>query len=258
MPKFGVCCGPDRSQACRQAGFDYIEASVQALMQGTLPDDQWEGAKLKKLSELPIPACNLLVPGTLRITGPDVNFEALRNYMTNVLRRADALNIRTLVFGSGAARKVPDGFDRNTARRQIIDFSRMSADIAAHYNVTIVYEPLNRGECNIINSVAEAMEYVRELNHPNMQCLVDSYHFWLEDEPLSNLQSAMKNIRHVHVADKEGRVGPGVSGTSDYIPFFRVLKQGGYDGLISIEGNFDPAVDGAKCLAVLKDSWAKA
>ena len=29
-----------------------------------------------------------------------------------------------------------------------------------------------------MNSVAECMEYVREMNHPNFQCLVDSFHLW--------------------------------------------------------------------------------
>jgi sugar phosphate isomerase/epimerase len=258
MPKFGVCTSPDHSQAVRAAGYDYIEASTQALFQGTHSDEQWDGPRLHAQSVLPVLACNVLAPGSLKITGPEVNAEAIRSYMTNVLKRADKLNVRTLVFGSGAARKVPDGFDRDKARRQILDFSRMSAQIAGQHNVTIVYEPLNRGECNIINTVGEAMEYVREVNHPNMQCLVDSYHFWLEDEPLSNLQSAMKHIRHVHVADKDGRVGPGVSGTSDYVPFFRVLKQGGYDGPISIEGKFEATVDGEKCLAVMKEAWERA
>ena len=56
----------------------------------------------------------------------------------------------------------------------------MSVEIAASHGVLIVAEPLNRGECNIINTVAEAMEYVQAVNHPNFNCLVDSYHLWLE------------------------------------------------------------------------------
>src|SRR5207248_659966 len=108
---------------------------------------------------LPIPAANSLVPASLKITGPTADLDALKKYMTTVLSRAQRLGIKTLVFGSGGARNVPDRFDREKAGKQIEDFVRASADIAAQHGVTLVAEPLNRGECNIINTVAEAMRY---------------------------------------------------------------------------------------------------
>src|SRR5690606_15307593 len=183
---------------------------------------------------LPIPSANVLVPGNLKITGPDANLETLRSYMTRVLTRAAKVGIRTLVFGSGGARAVPEGFDRDIARGQIIRFLQMSAPIAQANGVTIVVEHLQRGETNIINSLAEAMSYTWAVNHPAVRCLVDSYHFWTENESLDDLRNAMPLIRHVHVADKAGRVAPGLGG-GDYRPFFAVLKRGGYDGDIAVE-----------------------
>src|SRR5205085_2741370 len=143
------------------------------------------------------------------------------------------------------------------ARRQILEFVKMSAPIAARHGVTIVAEPLNRGESNVINSVAEGMTYVDEVNHPNFQCLVDTYHFWLEDEPLENLKRAMPKIQHVHLADKEGRVAPGESGKSDYKPFFKVLKDFGYNKLISVEAPpfTDFAARGRPVLEYIKEQW---
>ena len=97
------------------------------------------------------------------------------------------------------------------------------------------------------------MKYVAAVGHPNLECLVDSYHLWMEDEPLENLRLAMPSIRHVHVADKVGRTAPGESGQSDYRPFFRVVNDGGYDGLISVEATaFDVAVSGPKVLTFLR------
>jgi sugar phosphate isomerase/epimerase len=258
--KFGVCTTCDASAAAQAAGWDYIEDSVQRLLQGQKPDEQWQGEQQARQSALPIAAANLLVPASLKITGPAVDAEALRHYMQRVLHRAKQVGMQVLVFGSGGARQIPEGFDRQQARRQILDFLRTSAPIAAQYGVTIVAEPLNRSECNILNSVAEAMEYVREVNHPNFQCLVDSYHFWLEEEPLEHLRQAMASIKHVHVADKDGRVAPGESGTADYRPFFAVLKQGGYNGRISVEASgFNVASDaGPRVLAYLKKQWNEA
>src|SRR5262249_33348613 len=147
--------------------------------------------------------------GQLKITGPDANLDKLRDYMTKVTTRAGKVGTKVLVFGSAGARQIPDGFDRDKARQQIIAFAKMSAELAAKNGVTIVAEPLNRKESNVINSVAEGMEYVQAVGHPNFKCLVDSYHFWLESEPLDNLRKAMKSIAHVHLADTEGRVAPG-------------------------------------------------
>jgi sugar phosphate isomerase/epimerase len=197
------------------------------------------------------------MPGTLKITGPTADPQKLRHHLATVIRRARKVGIRTIVFGSGAARNVPDGFDRKTAVAQITDFARSAAQIAAEHGITIVAEHLNRGECNIMNTVAEAMEYVKAVNHPNFQCLVDTYHLWLEDEPLENVRAAMPWIKHVHLADKDGRVAPGLSGTSDYRKFFGVLQKGNYDGLISFEGTAMPdfAVNAPRVLSYLKNQW---
>ena len=258
--KFGICSSIDNSGAIRDAGWEFVEVGVQGVLQGLTSDEQWTGLEQARKSVLPTPSANVLVPGSLKITGPEAELDGkLRPYMTKVLERAPKVGIRTLVFGSGGARNVPDGFDRTKAFDQIVAFARMSAEIASKHGVTLVFEPLNRKECNIINSVGEAMEYVRAVNHPNMQCLVDSFHFWLEDEPLDNLRAAMPHIKHVHLADKVGRTAPGESGQSDYRPFFRVLKDGKYDGLIAVEASkFDVAATGAKVLKFVKDQWNEA
>lgn len=263
MPSFGVCTSVENAAVVKAAGWDFVEENVQGLLQGDKPEAEWTGpARLAKadLSAGGVPAANCLVPGGLKITGPDASLDKLRPYMENVCRRAAKVGMKTLVFGSGGARQVPEGWDRAAAKKQIVDFIRMSAPIAAASGVTIVAEHLNRKECNIINSVAEAMEYVKEVNHPNFQCLVDSWHLWLEEEPLPNLAAAMPWIRHVHLADKDGRIAPGQAGTSDYRPFFAVLKKAGYNGRISVEAKFVPdlASTASTVLAYVKKAWSEA
>jgi len=255
--QFGICTSIENSVAVKAAGWDYVEENVQGLLKGQTSDDAWDGPSRLAVGVLKTPAANSLVPGALPIVGPKADEKALTVYMTTVLKRAGQIGMKTLVFGSGVARNVPDGFSRDEARQQILRFLRDSVEIAKANGVTLVAEPLNRRECNIINTVAEAMTYVKEIDHPNFQCLVDSYHFWLEDEPLENLKAAMPWIKHVHLADKDGRVAPGLSGTADYKPFFRVLKKGNYSGLISFEGtamkDFD--VTAPKVLEYIKNEW---
>ena len=251
---FGVCTDSAHAQTAQAGGWDFIEGNVQSLFRG----QEFDWTEPPGIA-LPMPAANSMVPGSLKITGPTVDAAALDQYMGRVLARAQQIGMHTIVFGSGDARKVPDGFERIKAVEQIVAFLTRIAPVARKHGVTIVIEPLNRGETNIINTVSEAMTYVRRINDPAIQCLVDSYHFWLENEPLTNLETAMPWIRHVHVADKDDRVAPGESGRSDYVPFFKVLKAGGYDKLISVEcRGFDFATNGPRSLDRLQDDWAKA
>ena len=258
--QFGICTSVENAERVKRAGWDYVEEFVQPTLQGHLADSEWHGLERVRSSPLPVIAANSLVPAAMKLVGPDANPAQLKQYMSRVIPRAAKVGIRTIVLGSGAARMVPAGFDRGLAREQLLDFIRMSCEFAAKHDVLIVAEHLQRGECNIVNSIDEAMTYVKAVNHPNYQCLVDSFHFWLENEPLSSLHEAMPWIRHVHLADTEGRVPPGESDKHDYRPFFNVLKKGGYNGPISMESPTFTDIDGAgpRILQFLKKQWKEA
>jgi sugar phosphate isomerase/epimerase len=258
--RFGICAKVQRAADLRAAGADFVEENVQSFLLGMLDDAEWHGLDAAKGSALPVFAANSLVPGDLKIVGPEVDFDRLTKYIGRVMTRAQQVGMKVLVFGSGGARNVPDGFQREKAQAQIVKFCRMAAEAAGRAGVMLVAEPLNKSECNIINTVAEAMTYVKAVDNRNFQCLVDSYHFWVENEPLESLQSAMRWIRHVHVADKDGRVPPGESGTVDYRPFFRVLKQANYQGAVCVEAlNFnDFETMGKRVITFLHRQWDEA
>src|SRR6516164_11091755 len=100
--KFGICTSITNAAAVKAAGWDYVEENVQNLLQGTVAEDQWKQAAAVKSAALPVPAANSLVPGSLKISGPEVDAAALKKYMSTVLDRAGRLGEKTLVFGSGA------------------------------------------------------------------------------------------------------------------------------------------------------------
>jgi sugar phosphate isomerase/epimerase len=232
---------------------------VQTLTQPAVPDEQWNGLEVARSSPVPILAGNVLLPGALRVTGPDVDHEVQKTYLIRLMSRAGLCGLKTIVFGSGAARKIPDDFSHDLAWHQVIGFSKLAAEAAEANGITVVAEPLNRGESNVLNSVDEGARLVEAVGHPNFKLLVDSYHFWLEDDSLMELKRRMPMIRHVHVADKVGRVFPGESGVADYRPFFAVIKAGGYDGPVSIEAlGGDFRVVGKRSLEYLRQQWQSA
>lgn len=252
---FGICTAIENAAVAKAAGFAHIEVNVQNTFKGTVPDDQFDLSAIQGAA-LPIVAANVLVPATLKITGPSVDLDALATYMTRVCTRAASVGCKRLVFGSGGARNVPDGFDQGRATGQVVEFLRRVGPIAHERGVTIVIEPLNRKESNIINSVAEGEALARQVDHPGVKLLMDTYHLWMESEPLTNVRQAGSLLKHIHVADLRGRVAPGLSGLSDYRAAFRILKEINYDGVISIEcAGFDLATVGPGVLDFLRKQW---
>lgn len=246
--RFGICTSIDNSALMKSQGWDFVEENCQNILQ-----------REKNTSVLPVLAANVLFPGSIKLTGPTVDDAVIEAHLSRVLDCADVYGIRTIVFGSGAARNVPDGFEREDARAQIRLLLEQFIIRSVGRGVTLCIEHLRRAECNIINTVAEAMQYVRTADGKIVQCLVDTYHLWSESEPLDHVRGAMPWIRHVHLADLEGRVAPGLSGNSDYRPIFSILREGNYDGLISVEASqFDIAKDGERVLAFLRDQWENA
>jgi sugar phosphate isomerase/epimerase len=257
--QFGVCTPLDRAPIVKAAGWDYIEAGVPELLQGTVLDDaDWTGDLLVRQSPLPIRCAYLLVPAQMKIVGPEADLAALKRYLARVVSRANRLGIPILGFGSGGARNIPGGFDRDCAKEQLLNFCRAAAEIAADAGVVIAMEPLNRPECNFINTIAEVREIVLSVGSPAFRALLDTYHLWRESEPLENVAAAAAYIAHVHVSDLENRTPPGESGTSDYRPIFRLLKSAEYDALMSVESKSFDADNGARSLQFLKRQWNEA
>ncbi len=251
---YGVCGDPKVAPILAEAGFEYMELNVQSHLK---PEDD-EAAFLKELERIqasPIPCyvANCFIPGHLKITGPNVDWDALTRYVETALERAERAGIDTIVFGSGGARRIPDGFDRQEAGEQLLKFGAMVAPIAQRHGIIIVVEPLNQRECNVFTGLRECADYVRQVDHPHLQLLVDGYHWSLEHETAEDIVACAPLLRHAHIATYDSRFAPGRE-PCDFTEFFKGLSEGGYKGRISIEGRWsdDMASDAAPALAELK------
>ena len=216
---------------------DFAEEGVQRLLVPEQPDAAFRPPPAAALETLPIAAANGFLPGDLRSTGPAVDLERLRRYATAAFRRARQVGIGIVVYGSGASRQVDEGFARARAEQQFVEALRTVGPPGAAAGVTVVVEPLNTAECNLINSVTEGAEAVRAAGHPHVMLLADLYHMLRElreDESPDAIERAGALIRHVHVAERAQRTPPGVAG-DDFRPFLRALVGTGYAGAYSLE-----------------------
>jgi len=251
--QFGVCAGPEDSAWLKTAGADFVEGHVQLFLKPM--DETWQPPVPPAALAVPLAAYNCLFPTEMRITGPGVDLASVKAYAARACSRASQMGSAVIVFGSGGARKVPDGWPRDKAETQLVEAMQVVGPVAAASGITIAMEHLNRGETNILNSLDEGMEYIRRASAPGISILCDFYHFTLQKEPLESLARTKGLLTHVHIAEPVGRVPPG-PGMTDYRPFFRGLKAIGYDARISIEcGWTDINAQLAPTLDFLRKEW---
>ena len=233
--KIGLCATLAEASIASAAGFDYLEENVQNLLVAEQPDEIF-ASKLKAVQSAPLPvlAANCFLPGALKCTGPDVDPDRLDRYAATAFRRAREAGIRFVVFGSGGARQIPDGFSRADARSQFLACLRRFAPLAEAQGVVLVLECLNQKECNFVNSLAEGASLVAEVNHPHLRLLADIYHMAMDGEAPQEIVKHGRWLQHIHVAEKEGRQAPGMHG-EDFGPYLQALREIGYQGAISFE-----------------------
>src|SRR3954466_7388513 len=128
--KVGYCTQLKNIDAAKAAGFDYIEVSATEV--AGLSDADFDAALGRiKAAGMPTPAANLFVPQAIKVVGPEINLEQQTAHLRAVMSRLSKLGVEVLVFGSGGARRVPDGFSKDEAFKQLVDFSPPAAQAAA-------------------------------------------------------------------------------------------------------------------------------
>jgi sugar phosphate isomerase/epimerase len=125
--------------------------------------------------------------------------------------------------------------------------------LAEAHGITVTVEQLRAEECNYINRIGEGAALIRAAGHPNIRLLADLYHMASMGDTPTDLKAAMDVVTHVEIAEKNGRTVPGVNG-DDFRPFFRVLRESGYQGAISIEGKWDDAQLGPAFAEITKQA----
>jgi D-psicose/D-tagatose/L-ribulose 3-epimerase len=255
----GYCVGLKGLETAKAAGFDYVELGVTEI--AALSDDEFETALARvKQVGIPTPNANLFLPASTRLTGPEAaDPELVMAYVRKAFARLNRLGVKIVCFGSGGARRVPDKFPKEEAFKQLVAFGKRAAREAAAHGITIVIEPLRQQETNIINTAAEGLELVAAVGDPNFELLIDFYHLASEKEDPAIIIRARDHIRHLHMANPQGRVFPLEWGEFDYAPFFENLRRIGYTGGISVEASSkDVASEGPRAIALLRSAFLHA
>jgi D-psicose/D-tagatose/L-ribulose 3-epimerase len=233
---FGYTCG-----ALRQAGYTGIEIAPFTLGESpraVTQDQRRDYCRSIADSGLAFVGLHWLMvgPKDLHVTAPDpaVRARGWGHIRDLVDLSADLGPGGVLVFGSPKQRCTTGGISREEATRNFVDGLASVAPHAASRSVTILVEALPIDQCDVVQSLEEAVGIVQEIGSPAVRTMFDVHNAVFETTPHADLVDRYFDlIRHVHVNELDGsHCG---AGNYDYKPVFEVLRRRGYAGWISLE-----------------------
>jgi len=96
-------------------------------------------------------------------------------------------------------------------RARAVAYLREVAPYAEERGVTIALEYLNRFEMYLTNTAADLAALVREVDHPRIRMMYDTFHAHIEEkDPRAALQECSDVLVHIHVSEND-RSTPGTS-----------------------------------------------
>lgn len=245
--------GIEQIEMLAALGYDYIELPMTKVME--LSDEEFDVlCRRVKASGIPCRSFSNLLPGSLRVTGPNADYGKLRTYLKTATERAGKLGASVIVFGSPAARNVEGDYPRELAMVEFIKTLQIMDEYASE-DLPIAIEHVCHLEGNLVYTVEESCKVLEVLQTKHIGILADTYHMAVENEPLEHLLLAGKNLLHVHTANPTGRVYPAPGDGVDYKKLMTILHTIGYNGGVSVEAfPNNPAEDARLALQALRQA----
>ncbi len=178
----------------------------------------------------------MVSPKGLHVTTPDRELrERSWRHIRNLIDLcADLGDNGVMVFGSPQQRATTDGLTRQEATRHYVEGLAEVAPQAGERGVTVLVEALPMAQCDVVQSLAEAVAIVEEINHPAIRTMFDTHNAVDEREPHPVLvERYFEFIRHVHVNEMDGRY-PG-TGNYDFAALLETLTRLDYRHWVSLE-----------------------
>jgi D-psicose/D-tagatose/L-ribulose 3-epimerase len=216
-------------------GFDLLELGVEN------PGD-WDPARVAEIlaaNNLGASVCAAMGPGR-DLTDPTTIASTqayVRLCIDAVVALDGAVVAGPLYTPVGKTWRMDDA-ERAAAIDRLVEGLRPLADYAGERGVRLAIEPLNRFETSFLNTAAQTMEVVDQLDSPAVGVLLDTFHMNIEEkDQAAAIRLAGDKLVHFHACGND-RGAPG----ADHIPWQAIaaaLNETGYDDAVVIE-SFTP------------------
>lgn len=249
MIRLGICnelfAGQDLQHVCRTVrslGYDGIELApftLAPLITDLSPSRRREIREIILDADLAVIGLHWLLANTegLHLTHPDIQVRARTAlYLCELARAARDLGGSILVLGSPKQRNLLPGVDYHQACDYAAEVLRTVLPTLSECEVDLCLEPLAPSETDFLNTIAQANDLIRRLDHPHLKLHLDVKA--MSGDPGGSICELIAKhaaeAGHFHAQDPGNLRGPGM-GDLDFEPIVKSLVASGYNGWISVE-----------------------
>lgn len=242
-------------------GWDFTEIPVGEFVAPFNSNAWWaeRRAHIESLPVAPIKVTSHFLDGFgLIASGPRVDWEQVEFWTRRAFQRVAELGIG-VVGCYGGHFPLPEGFPRPKAMDQAIRFCNLLADCAQPHGIKIALEPYS-GANLLFRRYLEGLAFAGEVNRPEICLMADLNYFIALNQDLRDIAQAPEMLVHAHIAGEHAQ--PGIGDLVDFhTEFFRVLRDIGYEGMVSAAcpwkssdgGELDLLKETAKSLRYLQE-----
>ena len=177
----------------------------------------------------------LIKPEGLYINHTDASIrKQTSDYFVELTKFGSDIGGKYMIVGSPKQRNLMPGVEKQQAWEWALDTFKDAVKVAEDREFTICFEPLAPAETNFINTAAEAIEFVQELDSPAFQIILDVKAMSSESKSIPEIiRDSKSHLGYFHANDANLK-GPGF-GQVDFKPIAKALKEVGYKGYVSVE-----------------------
>ena len=219
----------------KKIGFDVLEFQAQPLLE--MSDDKIRSLRALADEEGIELTYSLGLDPAYDVSSLD---ETVRKggvtYLQNIIRKMKVGGGTLLSGVSYAGWGTPDGIlnDKSAYWNQSVKSMKEILKVAEECGVTYCVEAVNRFETCLINTAAEALEYISNFDSPNIGVLLDTYHMNIEENNIGDAIRLVGNKLISFHTGENNRTAPG-RGHLNWDEIFGALADINYQGRIVSE-----------------------
>lgn len=218
-----------------QLGFDVLEIKLSIVLK--MPERQLKDLKIKAQDHgLELTFCDALTYET-DLSSPQY---AVRKKGIEYLKRGLEVvyklggNILGGVLYGAWGPAVEEGLHKQDRLKRSVESMRKVIKTAEDLGIICAVEAVNRYEQFLINTCAEALEYIKMVESPNLKIMLDTFHMNIEEDSVYNaILLAGKDLGHLHIGETN-RKPPG-RGRFPWGELVNALHAIGYSGRMVME-----------------------
>lgn len=253
------CTGPDAADL-PSALDDMAELGYSHIALSPISEDATDVAALKKALNdsgiRPIPMAGQAPQANVASADEAVRARGLDLLKSSIdlAHDLEADQLNGVVYALFGDHQEPFSAERIAESARLVG---QAADYAAQAGIRMTFEVVNRYETSMLNTAAQAIDYVRQSGSDNLFVHLDSYHMGIEEADIPGaIRSALPVLGYLELG-QSGR-GSLLTGSVDIRAAVQAAKEAGYTGRFGLEAFTRQLLvtGGANALAIWRRTYS--